>query len=319
MYKIIGADQKEYGPVNADQMRQWICEGRAGPQTLVLAEGATDWQPLAGFAEFAGDLAAKAGAATVCVTAAAPSELPADILSRDYQLDIGACIVSGWNLLKDNFGVVFGGCAIFMLIQMGMGVLGNIPLVGLLVTVASLIITGPLTGGVYYLLLKVIRRQATEVGEVFAGFRFAFGQLLAGYLVPALITGLSTVPGIALMAFSIFTMAQANAADALNLVLAGLGFILLIVPATYLGVSWIFTLPLVMDKGLDFWTAMGVSRKMVGKHFWLVLGLIVVCALINMAGVFACCVGLFFSIPLVFSAFMYAYESIFSASSPQTP
>jgi uncharacterized membrane protein len=79
-----------------------------------------------------------------------------------------------------------------------------------------------------------------------------------------------------------------------------------------------FTLPLVVDKGLDFWTAMGASRRMVGKHFWLVLGLAIVCGLINMAGFLACCVGLFFSIPIVFSAFMYAYESIFSASPSKT-
>jgi len=101
-------------------------------------------------------------------------------------------------------------------------------------------------------------------------------------------------------------------------VLASFGFVLALIPATYLGVSWMFTLPLVVDKGLDFWTAMGASRKMVGKHFWLVLGLMIVVGLINMAGLLACCVGLFFSIPIAFSAFMYAYESIFPASASKT-
>ena len=106
-------------------------------------------------------------------------------------------------------------------------------------------------------------------------------------------------------------------ADALNLVLATVGAVVALIPVTYLGVSWMFTLPLVVDKGVDFWTAMGASRKMVGKHFWLVLGLVIVIGFINMAGVLACCIGLFFSIPLVFSAFMYAYETIFSASAPK--
>lgn len=53
MYKIIGADQKEYGPVSADQLRQWVAQGRAGRQTRVQAEGATDWKPLSEFADFA--------------------------------------------------------------------------------------------------------------------------------------------------------------------------------------------------------------------------------------------------------------------------
>ena len=53
MYKIIGADQKEYGPVSADQLRQWISEGRINAQTLVQAEGG-QWMPASRVPEFAG-------------------------------------------------------------------------------------------------------------------------------------------------------------------------------------------------------------------------------------------------------------------------
>ena len=41
MYKIIGADGKEYGPITSEQLRQWMAEGRANLQTRVLPEGAT--------------------------------------------------------------------------------------------------------------------------------------------------------------------------------------------------------------------------------------------------------------------------------------
>ena len=54
MYKIIGADGKEYGPVTADQVRQWITEGRADVRTLAQSAGATDWKPLSAFPELAG-------------------------------------------------------------------------------------------------------------------------------------------------------------------------------------------------------------------------------------------------------------------------
>jgi hypothetical protein len=53
MYKIIGADQKQYGPVTEAELRQWIAQGRVGPQTLIQAEGQTDWRPLSSFPEFA--------------------------------------------------------------------------------------------------------------------------------------------------------------------------------------------------------------------------------------------------------------------------
>jgi hypothetical protein len=52
MYRIIGADGNQYGPISADQLRQWITEGRANAQTKVLAEGTTEWKPLSEFPEF---------------------------------------------------------------------------------------------------------------------------------------------------------------------------------------------------------------------------------------------------------------------------
>jgi hypothetical protein len=53
MFKIIGADLKEYGPITADQLRQWIAEGRVNAQTKVQPEGATEWKTMADLPEFA--------------------------------------------------------------------------------------------------------------------------------------------------------------------------------------------------------------------------------------------------------------------------
>lgn len=46
MYKIIGADGKEYGPVSAEQLRQWLNEGRVNKQTRVQVADSTDWVAL---------------------------------------------------------------------------------------------------------------------------------------------------------------------------------------------------------------------------------------------------------------------------------
>jgi hypothetical protein len=313
MYKIIGADQKEYGPVTAEQLRQWVVEGRVNGQTSIWAEGATDWKPLSAFPEFATLLGAKPPVADVSASCAAQPGLPPDIFTRDYDLDIGRCVSDGYNLLKNNFGIVFGGAAIFMVIELFLGGLAQIPLVGLVFTVGNLIISGPLTGGVYFLFLKVIRRQPAEIGDVFAGFRQGFGQLLLGYLVVAILSGLSAVPGMAIMGVPIFLMVRHHAVEAGPLLVAILGFIVAMIPAIYLGTCWMFSLPLIIDKQMEFWPAMSASRRMVAKHWWLVFGLMVVCGLINLAGFAACCVGIFFSLPIVFGAMMHAYESIFSA------
>ncbi len=57
MYKIIGADQKEYGPITAEQIRQWIAEGRVNGQTQVQDAAGGDWKPLASVPELAAALA----------------------------------------------------------------------------------------------------------------------------------------------------------------------------------------------------------------------------------------------------------------------
>jgi len=52
IYKIIGQDGKEYGPATAEQIRQWIIQGRVERQTPVLVEGAKDWNFIGLLPEF---------------------------------------------------------------------------------------------------------------------------------------------------------------------------------------------------------------------------------------------------------------------------
>jgi uncharacterized membrane protein len=315
MYKIIGADQKEYGPVSGEQVKRWIAEGRANAQTLVRPEGAGDWMPLASLPEFADLLGPQPGAAAAPAILAAG--LPQDLFERDYNLDIGECVSRSWDLVKSNFGILFGGVAVFMLIQGAVSLLGAIPVVGILVTLGSVFIMGPITGGLYLLYLKVLRGQPAEIGDLFAGFKTQMGQLVLAYLVVLLLTAASALPGAAIMAYPFYSMIHHHAFDPVMGLLAALGLIVAFVPAIYLSVSWLFTLPLVIDRQMEFWPAMGASRRMVGKHWWLVLGLVVVCGLINLAGMLACCVGVFVSLPVVLGAMMYGYEIIFSGPAPQ--
>lgn len=53
MYKVLGIDRKEYGPVSAEVVRRWVRERRAHAGTLACAEGTDQWKPLAQFPEFA--------------------------------------------------------------------------------------------------------------------------------------------------------------------------------------------------------------------------------------------------------------------------
>ncbi len=276
MYRIIGADGREYGPVTSEQLRQWIHEGRANAQTRLQAEGATEWKTLSEFPEFA-DMLGHAGAdqgVPPVVGAVDPEALAAQILARDYTIDIGGCIGRGWQLVKRDFWLLIGASFVGGLIAAG----GGIPYLG---PVIGLIIGGPMMGGLYALYLKRIRGQPAAFGDAFIGFSTAFVPLMLTLLVSALLT---TV-----------------------------GCLLCILPGVYLCVCWVFAVPLVMDKKIDFWPAMELSRKVVTKHWWLMFGFLIVCALVTLAGVVACCVGVFVSVAIVQAAMMCVYEDIFGA------
>jgi len=53
MYKILGSDGHEYGPLSTEKIKQWIAEERVEKKTPVLPDGAADWVFLSSLPEFA--------------------------------------------------------------------------------------------------------------------------------------------------------------------------------------------------------------------------------------------------------------------------
>ena len=52
MYKILGSDGCEYGPVSTEKIKQWIREERVEQKTPVMPDGAEDWVFLGSLPEF---------------------------------------------------------------------------------------------------------------------------------------------------------------------------------------------------------------------------------------------------------------------------
>jgi hypothetical protein len=52
MYKVIGSDGKTYGPAGAEEIREWIGQGRLDSRSPVLPHGAADWTYLGLLPEF---------------------------------------------------------------------------------------------------------------------------------------------------------------------------------------------------------------------------------------------------------------------------
>jgi hypothetical protein len=101
MYKIIGADQKEYGPVSADQLRAWIAEGRVSLQTQVLPEGATEWKTVGDLSEFA---TATVGPLPTLPSIPAPGPMAADQVSGPA---IGLIVVAILGVIVQIAALIF--------------------------------------------------------------------------------------------------------------------------------------------------------------------------------------------------------------------
>ena len=228
---------------------------------------------------------------------------PDEILARDYTLDIGDCLTRGWEMVKQRFGPTVGAACLVLVAIVGIN-----QLLGLLTrpalndmiqhqrfsTGAILLICGvsilgtPIytifMAGIYKYYLRLIRGENAGIGAAFSGFGPAIGQLAVLGVVTSVLT------------------------------LLALCFCVL--PGIYLSVAWTFAVPLVIDRGMNFWEAMELSRKAVTKHWFLVFAFVLVIGLIASCGLIACCVGIIVTSAISWMARMYAYEAIFGRQAP---
>ena len=322
MYKILGGDGREYGPVSAETLRQWINEGRANALTQIKPEGATAWQALSSLPELADLFSASLAGPPLSGAGGAAT----GVHDGDYDLDIGGCIGRSFESFKLNMGPVLLAMLIYFGVIGGLAVLGMIPFIGILTGLISFVIGGPLLGGVYHVLLQAARRRAVNPGDVFAGFSERFMHLFLGHLLPALFTGLCMIPMMIVALVGLLPWILANqstspielVAPMGALVATGVAALVCLPVVLWLAINWVFTILLVMDRRLDFWTAMKTSWRQVSKHWWTMLGLVIICGLINFAGFLACCVGLFFTLPITLGAFVQAYETLFTPRAAQS-
>ena len=115
MYKIIGADGQQYGPVSAEQIRRWVVEHRANAQTLVQPEAAQDWKPLGNLPEFASDLQPAPPPVSTTPPPCAPP--PSAVASRaSSKVAAGVCGILLGSLGIHKFILGYTGAGLIMLL-----------------------------------------------------------------------------------------------------------------------------------------------------------------------------------------------------------
>jgi uncharacterized membrane protein len=205
-----------------------------------------------------------------------PSPLSEPSAQTQESLPLGDYLKAGWGLFKQYPGGFAGFCFLNLVIQV---VLNAIPYLGV---VASVAVSTPLLMGNFIVSAKLLQREAPEFRDFFAGFQFFWPLLL-----------LSLVAG----------------------VLISIGAVLLIIPGVYLAVAYFFAANLVVDRRLDFWPAMELSRHTVTPRWFNFFVFMFLLALLNLGGALLLGLGLLVTIPVSFGAVAAAYADLFGLHS----
>ena len=190
-YCMVGGDR--YGPVEESVLRDWIREGRVGPDTLIWTPGMAQWQPagtVSGF--FIGGAAPQAAPPYSLVPVAPPPASGG--ATPNAQINEQAL-----GRLEGNWLLPMAASLIAGVLQSG----GGVPFIG---PIIILIVAGPIHMGTATFFLTLARGGRPDIGMIFGGFRH-FGNAVTAYLLVAVFVFLWSllliVPGIiAALAYS---------------------------------------------------------------------------------------------------------------------
>ena len=110
-YYIVGADGKEYGPVNEEDLRSWIDQGRAKETTLCRKGKDGDWKPPCKIINIGANFETPHPVQNTVQES--NSEVVWDyitlrnhLLQRDAKISIGKYISKGWQLMNKRMGLL---------------------------------------------------------------------------------------------------------------------------------------------------------------------------------------------------------------------
>jgi uncharacterized membrane protein len=218
-----------------------------------------------------------------------------DLTSRDYEVKIGDYFSRGWEIFKPFawgfivFTVVMAAISVVVGMlpsPLGNGGFGEDGSVGIISTLYNILVAPVLGVGSFFVAFQIARNRPYGFSDFFNGFK----KYLPIFLT-ALVSGL----------------------------LIFVGMILLLLPGIYLAVSYTFAQPLVIDKNLEFWSAMETSRKLITKKWFSFFGLLLLIGLLNIGGAILCGVGLLVTIPYSTCIVVAAYEDIVGLNSVADP
>ena len=216
------------------------------------------------------------------------------------------CIKDAWALIKDQYWLFVGICAVGLLVA------SAVPL-GILM--------GPMMCGIYMIFFKRMRNEPFEFGLLFKGFDF-FGPSLVATLLHVIPIMAIVVPAYIIFYFGfVFSIiAQGNEPNPAVMLgvmaLFGVFWLVMFIIIIFISIGFTFSYTLIVDRKLQAMDAIKLSFKAAMANFWRILGMTLLTGLLTFVGLMLCYVGAFLVFPLQYGAIAVAYERVFGLSDP---
>jgi hypothetical protein len=218
------------------------------------------------------------------------SNFSQDLVNQPYTVKIGKYFSRGWEIFKQN-ALLFVAFFVVIMVIFGAASLLPYPLGaggegkgggGIVNAILSPIFFA----GFYIVAFKVAKGRNAAFGDFFLGFNNFLQLFLTQFIGNFLVA---------------------------------IGLILLIIPGIYLLISYMFAVPFVVEKNLDFWNALETSRKLISRNWFGFLGLALLIGLLNLGGALLLGIGLLVTIPWSFCILTAAFEDIAGLNSAVDP
>lgn len=212
------------------------------------------------------------------------------------------CLKGGWNLIKKQYWLILG------MVIVGWMIASAVPF-GILM--------GPMMCGLFLTFFKMRRGEPIEFGTLFKGFEYLGQSILATLIHVVPITVLIVGAYIAFYVFFLFAMvAQTDrepnpTAFIVLIIVYAVFWIAVMALIMFLSIGFMFVYPLIVDRGLQGFDAVKLSFRGAFANFWGLLGMMFLNFLLNVAGLLCCIIGVYFVLPISYSAVAIAYEQIF--------
>ena len=222
-------------------------------------------------------------------------------------------ISRGFSVLHSNLWTFVLIALCFIGISFAIGLLGQIPCLGLLLAVANGLLLQPaLTCGFYRASLKQHDGIQADVGDLFAEFNqwvdilllsLAFFGLAMLVAIPGLIVG-----GIGLLPMLLAAIRNQPPPQP-NVPILVAGGMLLVLSLIIVSLGLMFAYPALVDRRRGVGDAMRTSWQLMTSNPMGAIGGVLFAGLINLLGILACCVGVLYTMPAIYCIFGAIYRT----------